>query len=128
MRARLIFAAIGALLLVGAIPAAAQRRTPVPNTGMWSIGGSIGAGMPSDPSLGGGLDVAGNMERYVTPRLSIRAQLGGEWNDIVGRNFTGTLSPVFLDGNVFYGREGGVWHPYLTGGLGMYRYRADEKP
>ena len=45
MRARLIFAAIGALLLVGAIPAAAQRRAPVPNTGMWSIGGSIGAGI-----------------------------------------------------------------------------------
>ena len=125
MRARLISLAVGALL-VSAIPAAAQRRAPVPNTGMWSIGGAIGAGMPSDPSLGGGLDLAGNVERYVTPRLSIRGQLGGEWNDIVGRNFTGTISPVFLDGNVVYNWEGGVWHPYLTGGLGMYRYRSRE--
>jgi Outer membrane protein beta-barrel domain len=126
MRARLFTFAVGALL-VSAIPAAAQRRsTPVPNTGMWSIGGAIGAGVPTDPSLSGGLALAGNVERYLTRRLSIRGELGGAWNDIVGRHFTGTVSPVFLDGNVVYNWEGGIWHPYVTGGLGMYRYRSFE--
>lgn len=126
MQARVLACVVTALQLVSTIPAAAQRRTPVPNTGMWSIGGSIGAGMPSDPSLTSGLGLAGNIERYLTPRLSIRGQLGGSWDDIVGRHFTGTVSPVFLDGNVVYNWEGGVWHPYVTGGLGMYRRRSFE--
>jgi outer membrane protein with beta-barrel domain len=112
--------------LSGATPVLAQRRSPVPNSGMWAIGGSIGAGLPSDPSLSNGLNLTGNIERYVTPRISIRGQLGGEWSDIVNRGFAGTLSPVFVDGNVTYNWEGGIWHPYVTGGLGLYRYRSFE--
>jgi hypothetical protein len=125
MKAGLFVLAVAGVL-VGVIPATAQQRRPVPDTGEWSIGGSIGAGSPRDPSLSGGLDLAANVERYLTPRLSIRGQLGGDSNDIVQRNFTGTISPVFLDGNVVYNWEGGVWHPYVTGGLGMYRYRSFE--
>jgi len=121
-----MFAVIVAALVAHAVPAHAQRRTPVPNTGMWAIGGSIGGGSPSDPSLAGGFDVAGNIERYLTPRISIRGQLGGEWSDIVNRGFTGTVSPVFIDGNAVYNWEGGVWHPYVTGGVGVYRYRSFE--
>jgi len=125
MRARLSAFAVIALI-AGTVPAAAQGRSPVPNTGMWSVGGSIGAGSPRDASLSGGFDIAGNLERYLTPRVSVRGQLGGSWNDIVQRNFTGTISPVFVDGNIVYNWEGGVWHPYVTGGLGMYRYRSFE--
>jgi hypothetical protein len=91
---------------------------------MWAIGGSVGAGVPSDPSLGNGFDLAGNLEGYVTPRVSIRAQLGGTWLDVVGRHFTGTINPVFLDGNLVYNWEGGAVHPFVTGGVGMYRYRS----
>jgi Outer membrane protein beta-barrel domain len=123
MQPRLLTLAVAALLM-SAIPAAAQRR--VPNTGMWALGGSIGAGMPSDPSLAGGLDLSGNLEGYLTPRVSVRGQLGGASTDIVGRGFSGTISPVFLDGNLVYNWEGGKWHPYVTGGLGMYRYRSRE--
>src|SRR5437867_2304481 len=125
MQGKLVILVV-ATLLVGATEAAAQRRLPVPNTGMWSVGGSIGAGMPTDPSLNQGFNLAGNLERYMTPRVSIRGQLGGVWSDIVGRHFAGTISPVFLDGNLVYNWEGGIWHPYVTGGLGMYRYRSHE--
>jgi hypothetical protein len=83
MQPRLLTLAVAALL-VSAIPAAAQRR--VPNTGMWALGGSIGAGMPPDPSLAGGLDLSGNLEGYLTPRVSVRGQLGGASTDIVGRD------------------------------------------
>ena len=110
------------LLVVGASHAYAQRR--VPAEGMWGLGGSIGAGVPSDPSLANGLEFAANLERYVTPRVSIRGQLGGMWSDIVGRHFTGTLNPVILDGNVVYNWEGGVLHPFVTGGAGLYFYRS----
>src|ERR1043165_4943060 len=91
-----------AALIVHAVPAHAQRRAPVPNEGMWAVGGSIGGGAPGDPSLASGIDLAGNVERFLTPRVSIRGQLGGEWSDIVHRGFTGTVSPVFVDGNVVY--------------------------
>jgi len=121
-----LLALVVAAFVVHAVPAFAQGRSPVPNQGMWAIGGSIGGGAPSDPSLSGGIDVAGNIERYLTPRISIRGQLGGEWSDIVNRGFTGTVSPVFVDGNVVYNWEGGVWHPFVTGGLGVYRYRSFE--
>ena len=125
MRKRLL-AFVVAALFIGTIPAAAQRVGSVPDTGMWAIGGSVGGGAPTDPSLSGGLNLAGNIERYLTPRVSIRGQLGGAWNDVVHRGFTGTISPVFLDGNVVYNWEGGEWHPYVTGGLGIYRYRSFE--
>ena len=126
MRPRVLALVVFALF-ISVIPAAAQRRARVPNTGMWAVGGSIGTGSPQDPSLAGGLDLAGNIERYLTPRVSIRGQLGGETNDIVNRGFTGTLGPVYVDGNVVYNWEGGVWHPYATGGIGLYRYRIFER-
>ena len=110
------------VLLIGATQASAQRRAP--STGMWALGGSIGGSVPSDPSLSNGLEFAGNVETYVTPRVSIRGQLGGAWSDIVGRGFTGTINPVFVDGNIVYNWEGGVWHPFVTGGVGIYHYRS----
>lgn len=38
------------------------------------------------------------------------------------RELTGSLNPFFVDGNVVYNWEDGVWHPFATGGLGMYRF------
>jgi len=93
---------------------------------MWALGGSIGGGVPSEPSLNDGLELAGNLERYFTPRVSIRGQLGGAWSDIVGRGFNGTVNPVFVDGNIVYNWEGGVLHPFVTGGVGLYHYRSFE--
>ena len=124
MRIGFRFVVVLSVLLTGATRASAQRR--VPNTGMWAVGGSIGGAAPSDASLSNGLEVAGHVESYVTPRISIRGQLGGVWSDIVGRNFTGTVDPVYVNGNIVYNWEGGVWHPFVTGGAGIYHYRAFE--
>jgi hypothetical protein len=115
---------ISSALLLAAISSTSALAQRVPAGGMWALGGSVGAGVPSDPSLANGLGFAGNLERYLTPRVSVRGQLGGEWSDVVGRHFTGTVNPVYLDGNVVYNWEGGVLHPFVTGGVGMYRYRS----
>jgi hypothetical protein len=123
MRASLRFiVALSLLSMIGVSQAFAQRG--VPAEGTWAVGGSVGAGVPSDPSLGNGIDLAGNLEGYLTPRVSIRGQLGGTTADIVGRHFTGTVNPVFLDGNIVYNWQGGVLHPFVTGGVGMYGYRS----
>jgi len=120
---------VGLLIVVVAVrPAAAQRRTtgrtPVP--GMLAIGASIGADIPSDPALDNGLDIAGTIEGYLTSRVSLRGQFGAGWWDIVGQRFSGTVKPFYVDGNVVYNWEGGILHPFVTGGIGMYRFRSTE--
>ena len=92
---------------------------------MWAIGGSIGAAAPADPSLNNGLDLAGNIERFLTPRVSVRGQVGATWWDIQGRGFNGTITPFFATGNAVYNWEGGAIHPFVTGGVGIYRFNAD---
>ena len=124
MRISGIVLVVGSMMIASAAPAHAQRR--VPAAGMWAIGASTGAAGPADPSLDNGLELAGNLERYLTPRVSIRGQVGASWWDISGRHFTGTITPVFFDGNVVYNWEGGVWHPFVTAGVGLYRFHASE--
>jgi hypothetical protein len=126
MHMRLTFLICGFLFAASVTPAAAQRRTRAttrtPAADMWAVGGSLGATIPTDSSLDKGLEVVGNAEFYLTPRVSIRGQLGaGKW-DVIGRGFTGTVKPLYVDGNVVYNWEGGALHPYVTGGVGVYRF------
>jgi hypothetical protein len=135
MQIRLTLSILALSLALGAAPASAQRRTraqraparaSMPDAGTWAVGGSLGGSFPSDPSLDQGLDAAGTIEGYLTPRVSVRGQLGGAWWDITGRHFTGTVKPLYLDGNLVYNWEGGALHPYVTAGVGMYKYRSTE--
>jgi hypothetical protein len=124
---------VAAVALVGLVPtsAAAQDRDgrgPVPAPGMVAIGGSIGAAPPADPSFTDGLALTGNIEGYLSRRVSIRGQVDGAFWDITGRGFNGTVRPVAFDGNVVYNFEGGRIHPFVTGGVGLYHYRFDETP
>ncbi len=121
MRTTHVFLVIAFAASAAGSPALAQRA---PASGMWAIGGSIGATVPADSGLSNGLEVAGNIENYVTPRVSIRGQLGISSWDVVGRGFTGSVKPLRLDGNIVYNWEHVAWHPYVTGGVGMYRYDA----
>jgi hypothetical protein len=102
-------------------PAFAQRA---PAPGMWAISGAVGASVPKDASLDNGVDLAVNIENYLSSRVSIRGQLGGSSWNIIGRAFTGDVKPLRLDGNLVYNWEGGAWHPYVTAGVGMYDYRS----
>jgi len=136
----------GALLSTFAMPALAQqrRRAParpapppvrrseraqVPAAGDVAVGGSIGLADPRHSNLDTGFLISGNVEKYLTPRLSVRGQAGAAWWDLTGfQTLTGSLNPFFADGNVVYNWEHGVWHPFATGGLGMYRYGYSEIP
>src|SRR5262245_39243641 len=98
------------LLAISASPALAQRRAPA--KGMVGLGASVGVDIPTDAALDKGIDIAANIEGYLTSRVSVRGQLGGSWWDIVGQRFSGTIKPLYLDGNVVYNWEGGAVHPY----------------
>lgn len=132
MCGRTTLASLVAVVLVGAmaLPAAAQERNrgAVPAPGMLGIGGSIGAAPPSEPSFTNGLALTGNVEGYLTRRVSIRGQVDGAFWDITGRGFTGNVRPMAFDGNVVYNFEGGRIHPFVTGGVGLYHYHFNENP
>lgn len=119
-----VIAFAAAIALSAAVrPAAAQRR--VPAAGIWALSGSLGATVPAEPSFDNGLELAGAIEGYLTPRVSVRGHLAGTWWDIVGRGFRGTVKPLAVDGNLVYNWEGGAVHPYVTAGLGLYHYSFD---
>src|SRR5262245_13686139 len=102
-------------LFIGVAPALAQRRAP--DTGMVGVGVSAGVDIPTAPALDKGLDLAANIEGYLTPRVSVRGQLGGAWWDIVGQRFTGTVKPPYVDGNIGYKWELGAFQSYVNGGF-----------
>ena len=117
----------GLSLLAGVPRAEAQRRQAppprrAPAQDMWAVGGSAGVALPTDATLGSGFDLAGNVETYLTSRVSIRGQVSVAWWDVIGRGFTGSVTPVVFDGNLVYNWENGKWHPFVTGGAGAYHY------
>lgn len=127
MRRGIALSFVFVLATLAAAPAEAQRRSGgrVPDTGMTAVGGWIGVSVPDDASFKKGLEGAGTIESYVTPRVSVRGELGVTSWDITGRGFTGSVKPVFVTGNVVYNWEGGAVHPYVTAGIGLYHYNFD---
>jgi hypothetical protein len=133
MRRSLVFLATTLFVMAIAPPAFAQprqqtrqARRPVPDAGMFAVGMQVGASLPNEPFFTNGFDLAASVEGYFTPRVSARGQLSGAWWDIFGHSYTGSVDPVVLDGNLVYNFERGKWHPYVTGGVGMYHYRYTE--
>jgi len=131
---------VGVSLCLAASSAAGQQRPQprrtappvratahVPDAGMIAVGGSISPITATNSSfLDNGLAIAGNVEAYLSPRLSVRGQIGTAWWDITGLSYTGSIQPVFFLGNLVYNWENGAVHPYVTGGGGMYRYGFTE--
>ena len=132
MRTSVLLVSAAVLVAFGVTSAGAQSRRdvagPVPAPGMIGVGASIGAAPPLEASFTNGLNLTGNIEGYLTRRVSVRGQVSGAFWDITGRGFTGTVRPVAFDGNVVYNFEGGKIHPFLTGGVGLYHYRFEENP
>jgi hypothetical protein len=131
MKRRVGIAAIAALATVVATSAFAQtieRRPlePVPDRNMNTFGVSAGVAIPGDDTLTNGLTLSVDGEHYFTPRLSARGMLTAAWWDIANAGDNNSVSPVAFDGNVVYNWEEGVWHPYATAGVGLYKYRFTE--
>lgn len=125
MRTRIaLLGGILVLTLIAPKPAAAQAR--VPDRGMWGLSLEAGVAMPFDDALASGINLGAALEGYLTPRVSIRGQVAGPWFDIKGRPFEGSIRPMAFTGNVVYNWEHGKWHPFATGGIGLYRFRFDE--
>ena len=131
---------VGFVLAGEASPAEAQRRKPVqtparapvpvvqrvPGAGTFGVGASISPTTTTSQFLGNGLEIAANVEGFLTDNLSIRGQVGTASWDIVGLSYDGTMRPIFFLGNIVYGWDGVDWRPYVTAGGGMYRFGFTE--
>jgi hypothetical protein len=96
---------------------------------MVGVGVSVSPMTATDSKyLDNGFAIAGNVEEYVTPRWSVRGQVGTSWWDITGLSYTGSLQPTFFLGNVVYNWDIAEVHPYVTGGGGLYHYGFSEAP
>jgi hypothetical protein len=56
------------------------------------------------------------------PRVPDEAMALGGWVGAALPTFRSGLRPLVFNVNLVYNWERGVWHPYITGGLGLYRY------
>jgi len=104
------------LWLVVSGSASAQPR--VPDTEMTAIGGDIGLFARAE-ALQPAVTVAGFYEYYLSPRRSVRIAAG--WADPgFDREPSDSLLHIRLTMNLLYNWEEGVWHPFVTGGGGVY--------
>lgn len=111
-----------ALLLASAGTAQAQSR--VPSEGMIAVGGDAGFFVARE-AFDTGATLAGSAEYWVTPRLSVRGQVGWAQNRYES-NLNLYQQQVRLIGSAIYNWESGVWHPYVGGGIGGYFLRARQ--
>jgi len=124
---RLISGLVTLGLLVGVhARAAAQERTPA--AGSAAIGIDVGAFVPPAAELNNSLLLNVLYEYYVTPRVSLRTDVG--WAS-PSFNSGGVSSlrtvPVRLDLN--YNWEGRRWHPFVGTGAGVYfmQFRSNQQ-
>ena len=109
------------------VPLRTQRPpAPAPQADTFAIHASIGQTATRSQYLDNGFEVKGGVEGYVTPRLSIRGQVGASWWDIAGLSYAGSIQPAYFLANVVYNWRGEDWRPYVTGGGGLYRYAFKE--
>ena len=102
-------------------PAIAQEsRTP--HTGSTAVGVDVGAFVPKESALDPALIVNALLEWYVTPRVSLRTDLGLTDNGFA-RESADSLRQIPLRVNVNYNWEGGKWHPFVGAGVGAYFMR-----
>jgi hypothetical protein len=104
------------MLAIGnVLPAAAQGPTPHDRTA--AIGGWIGAAASNDAGLGSGPELGATLDASLTPRISVRGEVGIGWVGDRG-GFRNDVRRLVFNLDVVHKWQRGGWHPYITGGWG----------
>ncbi|MBI1876222.1 MAG: hypothetical protein HYZ58_07540 [Acidobacteria bacterium] len=99
-----------------AVPASAQLTQP--HAGALAIAGEAGFFVP-DKEFGIAPTISGSAEFYLLGRVSVRGLVGWTSPDFELRSVD-SLRQVWILGDVLYNWEGGAWHPFLVGGVGVH--------
>jgi hypothetical protein len=114
------------LVLLAVVPSASRAQEGLPVSGTSAVGFDVGALAPMSDELSGSLFLNGLYEYYLTPRVSLRGDIG--WtNPAFDVGAVNSLMQIPLRVSGTYNWEAGRWHPFATGGAGLYivRFTAD---
>jgi len=104
----------------------AQERIPAARSA--AIGIDVGAFVPPAPEMNSSLLLNVLYEYYVTPRVSLRSDVGWASPSFNSGGISSLRTiPVRLDVN--YNWEGGRWHPFVGTGAGVYfmQFRSNQQ-
>lgn len=122
-----VLAVMPGLLPAQSQPSNSSSRRTTPSAGTWAAGAGVGFANPlGDNDFDAEPTVEGYIEYFFTPNVSGRGTLSFtsfDGPDIgVGNDDVDIFS---CTANIVYQWEGGVVHPFVTGGLGLYNYDSD---
>ena len=110
-----------AILLCGtAWRSAAQAIAPYGGT--VAIGASAGGAVPIGDRLENGLYTGGNLSIALASQVALTAEVGANWLDVDGPGLQTHLMPRFADLDLVIHLRRGPFRPFVTGGVGVYRY------
>jgi hypothetical protein len=107
-------------LSASAWPSAAQ--SPQPYGGRVAIGGSIGGALPAGEHLDNGFYSGGALVLSIASHVALSAEAGANRVDVDRPGFRSHLMPRFGDLNLLLHWRSGPVRPFITGGVGLYRY------
>lgn len=113
--------ALAAAFLSGiAWPSAAQ--VPEPYGGRFAIGAVIGGAVPVGNRLDNGFYAGATLLLSIGSHAALSAEAGANRVAVDRPGFRSDLMPRFVDLNLLFHWRRGPFRPYITGGVGVYRY------
>ena len=117
----LCITALAAVFLTGSAWTSAAQ-VPEPYGGRFAIGGMIGGAVPVGKRLDNGFYAGATLLLSIASHAVISAEAGANWVDVDRPGFRSDLMPRFGDLNLLFHWRRGPFRPYITGGVGVYRY------
>jgi hypothetical protein len=108
------------LLISGAIPAFAQAAAPY--GAPVAIGGAFGGAIPTAEHLDNGVYAGGGILVAMASHVSLSAEAGADHVAIDRPGFRSHLMPRFADLGLLVHWRSDPFRPFITGGVGIYRY------
>ena len=107
----------------------ASGVSAAPDESRVSLGFSVGRAQPrSGAGLDGGSVFVGSAGYNLTQSTALGVEFGTASFDPSPRGYEPPLRAVFVAGHIAAGPRYGRWHPYVIGGLGLYRFALNAGP
>jgi hypothetical protein len=114
-------AAVTAILLSGSVRSS-DGQVPEPYGGRVAIGGLIGGAVPVGERLDNGFYTGATLLLSLASHVALSAEAGANRVDVDRPGFRSNLMPRFVDLNLFFHWRRGAFRPFISGGVGLYRY------
>ena len=115
-----IVAVIAVLLCGSGRSSSAQGSEPY--GGPVAVGGLIGGAVPVGERLDNGLYTGATVLVSLGSHVALSAEAGANHVDVNRPGFRSNLMPRFADLNLLFHWRRGAFRPFISGGVGVYRY------